>query len=194
MVGHDLTDMIDKNEMRREMRVRRNDFVYGLRQQEMNIAFSRVPGPLDAYFIAGNIVAGYVATGSEADPSRLIEQAHAKGCVIALPHVTSKTSPIRFLKWAPGDALEDGPFGLKQPFTDAEPCVPNVTLVPLVAFDESLMRLGQGAGHYDRALSLLDNAFNVGIAWSMQQVLQISADPWDIPLDAILTEKYWMAA
>ena len=55
------------------------------------------------------------------------------------------------------------------------------------------MRLGQGAGHYDRALSLLDSAFIVGIAWSAQEAPLLPADPWDIPLNAVLTEKAWIS-
>jgi 5-formyltetrahydrofolate cyclo-ligase len=65
-------------------------------------------------------------------------------------------------------------------------------LVPLVAFDSRLMRLGQGAGHYDRALSLLGNAIAIGIAWSVQYAPSLITDPWDIPMDAVLTEKSWI--
>ena len=189
-----MNDTIDKSELRRRMRVARNEYVESLSQSDLGIAFSRIPAPLDPFLRPDKIIAGYIAVGSEADPLRLIEQAQQKGCATALPHVTSKSSPMRFLRWTPGDALEDGPFGLKQPPAEAEPCAPDVVLTPLVAFDASMMRLGQGAGHYDRALSLLDNAIAVGVAWSIQQVENIPADPWDIPLDAVLTEKYWMTS
>ena len=189
-----MNDIIDKSELRRKIRVARNEYVASLSPQDLGLAFSRIPAPLDAYLLPGKIVAGYIAVGSEANALRLVEQAYEKGCATALPHVTSKTAPLRFLRWTPGDGLEDGPFGLKQPLTDAEPCDPDVVLTPLVAFDASMMRLGQGAGHYDRALSLLDNAIAVGVAWSIQQVESVPADPWDIPLDAVLTEKYWMTS
>ena len=98
---------------------------------------------------------------------------------------------MRFLRWSPGDILEPGPFGLLQPPIDAEAILPDVALVPLVAFDSRLMRLGQGAGHYDRALSLLDQSFAIGIAWSIQHAPAIETDPWDVPMNAILTEKSW---
>jgi 5-formyltetrahydrofolate cyclo-ligase len=54
------------------------------------------------------------------------------------------------------------------------------------------MRLGQGAGHYDRALSLLDQSIAIGLAWSVQNAPALVSDIWDVPLDAVLTEKSWI--
>ncbi len=101
---------------------------------------------------------------------------------------------MQFLRWSTDAPLEDGPFGLKQPQATSERCSPTVLLVPLVAFDSALFRLGQGAGHYDRALSLLPEGRAIGIGWSVQQAPTLPLDPWDIPLDAILTEKAWLSA
>lgn len=184
---------ISKSELRAEYRSLRADFAEALGEGEKAIAFSKAPAPLAKLFKPGCTVAAYVPVGSEADPRMLLAQAHDAGCATALPYVTSKASPMQFLRWTPGDPLHDGPFGLQQPDSAAEACEPDIVLVPLVAFDSRLMRLGQGAGHYDRALSLLDKAFAVGIAWSVQQAPSLPTDPWDIPLDAILTEKAWIA-
>ena len=181
-----------KAAMRREYREKRDAFVAALSPQDRRLAFSAVPTPLSAYFTPGKVIAGYVAQGSEADPYALLTEAHSRGCAIALPYVTSRVSPMQFLSWSPGAALEAGPFGLQQPTADAEPCKPDILLVPLVAFDGELMRLGQGAGHYDRALSLLDDAIAIGMAWSIQEAAAIPSEPWDIPMDAILTEKAWI--
>ena len=98
-----------------------------------------------------------------------------------------------FLQWQPGDELIEGAFGLMQPKSSAPTLTPDIVLVPLVAFDRALNRLGQGAGHYDRALSIIDNVQTIGIAWSVQEAGAIPADPWDVPLDAILTEKEWIS-
>lgn len=189
-----MSDPTDKTALRREMRAKRDAFVAALSAPERRLTFSRAPAPLSSMFAPGSTVAGYVAMGSEADPSKLLDAALEAGCTIALPHVVSRVSPMRFLRWAPGDPLIDGPFGLKQPDADCETVIPDIVLVPLLAFDDRLNRLGQGAGHYDRALSLLSDARKVGIAWSIQQADELAADPWDIPLDAVLTERYWMTA
>ncbi len=184
----------DKAAMRREYRKLRDDYVAALSDQDRSISFSQVPSPLAAYLQPGKIVAGYIAKDREANPSAFLSAAHERGCITALPYVTGRAAPMQFLRWSPGDLLEPGPFGLMQPSAIAEAVDPDVVLVPLVAFDSRLMRLGQGAGHYDRALSLLDSSIAVGIAWSVQHAPAIDADAWDIPMDAILTEKSWMTS
>jgi 5-formyltetrahydrofolate cyclo-ligase len=184
---------VTKSELRAHYRALRADFADSLDERERAIAFSKAPAPLAEHFKPGCTVAAYIPVGSEADPRALLGQASEAGCLTALPYVTSRASPMQFLHWSPSNSLVEGPFGLQQPESSAEPCEPDVILVPLVAFDSRLMRLGQGAGHYDRALSLLDNAFTVGIAWSVQQAPALPTDPWDIPLNAILTEKAWIA-
>lgn len=132
-------------------------------------------------------VAGYIATGSEADPAPLIAAARRAGLIIALPHTVSREDPIRFLI-DDGTPLIDGPFGLTQPPHDAAEAAPDLVLVPLLAFDRALHRLGQGAGHYDRALLGLRKALRIGIAFSGQRVDALPVDSWDQPLDAVITE------
>jgi 5-formyltetrahydrofolate cyclo-ligase len=180
--------------MRRIFRRKRDEYVSGLAPQDLKIAFSAAPSPLKSMFTLGKTVAAYVAIGSEADPFALLRAAHEAGCKTALPYVTSKISPMLFHDWSPGERLETGPFGLIQPPADNKVVIPDIVLVPLVAFDVRLARLGQGAGHYDRALSILSDVTTVGISWSVQKCDFIPVDPWDVPLDYILTEKEWMTS
>lgn len=181
-----------KSELRAFYRKARADFAANLSDSERAIAFSAPPSMLTDHFTNRKIVAGYIPVGTEADPQALLRIAQEKGCSIALPYVTSRASPMRFLRWAIGEPLHTGPFGLLQPKAESEDCHPDIILTPLVAFDRNLMRLGQGAGHYDRALSVRSTALIVGIAWSVQETQQLPCDPWDIPLHAILTEKAWI--
>jgi 5-formyltetrahydrofolate cyclo-ligase len=182
----------DKASQRLKYRQLRDAFVGGLSIAEKSLAFSRIPSTLMTLLKPDMVVAGYIAKDTEVDPSTIMAEAHALGCRIALPHVTGKAAPMQFLEWAPGDDLVAGPFGLQQPAETATRCNPDIVLVPLIAFDSRLMRLGQGAGHYDRALSILDSAIAVGLAWSVQMASSLVTDPWDVPMDAILTERSWM--
>lgn len=141
----------------------------------------------------GLIVASYRPLGSEADPAPLADAARAAGCTLALPHVTTRAAPLRFLSWDPAQPLERGAFGLLQPAADAPEVSPDIILTPLVGFDDAGNRLGQGAGHYDRAFAAHPDAWRVGIAWSVQRVAALPADPWDMPLHAIATESDWIA-
>lgn len=135
------------------------------------------------------IVATYCAVGSEADPTQLAAAAAAAGCALALPFVVDRTAPIRFLAWQIGEPLVAGPFNLRQPHPSSPEVAPDVILTPLVGFDRRLDRLGQGAGHYDRAFARYESAWRVGVAWSVQEVPAIPADIWDVPLHAIITEE-----
>ena len=149
----------------------------------------------DAYRVrlsAGMTVASYVPVGSEADPAPLARAAIAAGCVIALPHVVDRATPLRFLAWATEAALVAGPFGLHQPAADAAELEPDIILTPLVGFDRRGTRLGQGAGHYDRAFAAHPAAWRVGVALAVQEVDALPADPWDMPLHAIATDKEWI--
>lgn len=149
----------------------------------------------DAYLTMlsrGLTVASYVPVRGEADPTLLARAAVAAGCVIALPHVVDRATPLRFLAWDTEAALVAGPMGLHQPAESAAELAPDIVLTPLVAFDRRLNRLGQGAGYYDRAFTRFPDARRIGVAWSVQEVATVPTDPWDVALHAIATELEWI--
>jgi 5-formyltetrahydrofolate cyclo-ligase len=183
-----------KPKLRAELRARRDALVEGLDAGGRNFAFRRAPTPLQGLFASSQVVAGYVAVGSESDPAGLLEQAHAQGATIALPFVERRSVPMRFLQWQPGEPLIVGPYGLSQPDrASAREVAPDLFLAPLLGFDRRLHRLGQGAGFYDRAFARYPEAVRVGVAWSVQEVEMVPDDPWDVPLHAVLTEREWIA-
>ena len=172
-----------KRVLRARMRAERDAFAMGC---------DTVIMPPDAFLerlLPGMVVASYIPTGSEADPTPLAAAARAAGCTLALPHVTSRSAPIRFLAWDEDAALVEGPFGLRQPTPTAVELRPEIIVTPLLAFDDSRNRLGQGAGHYDRAFAACPGAWRLGVAWSCQRCDALTADPWDVPLHAIVTEE-----
>jgi 5-formyltetrahydrofolate cyclo-ligase len=122
-----------------------------------------VPDAFRTRLDRGLTVTSYVPIGSEADPSPLARAAVEAGCVLALPHVTVRSEPMRFLAWE----------------TEA-------------ALDAKLDRLGQGAGYYDGAFARFPDAWRVGVAWSVQQVEDLPVDPWDMALHAVVTEQGWI--
>ncbi len=137
------------------------------------------------------VIASFVPMPGEADPGMLAAAALDLGWQIALPHITDRASPMRFLAWQPGDALAAGPFGLRQPPADAPALRPDIALTPLLAFDRALNRLGQGAAYYDRAFADLPTVLRIGVAWSIQRIDMVPADPWDVPLHGVIDEYGW---
>jgi 5-formyltetrahydrofolate cyclo-ligase len=178
--------MMDKRSLRATARAARDAFA----------VVAHAPIRVDARFAAllspGLVVASYVPIGSEADPAPLEQAAVRAGCSLALPHVVDRETPLRFLRWSPDHVLTAGPFGLRQPAGEGAQVAPDIVLTPLVAFDRHLNRIGQGAGHYDRAFDAFPHAKRIGVAWSVQRLDAIPADPWDKPLDAIATEQDWI--
>lgn len=139
-------------------------------------------------------VAVYLPIGSEIDTLPLIDRLIARDVQVALPHVRGRRDTMRFLAWQPGDALPEGPMGLRQPDAEANEVTPDLILTPLLAFDGGLNRLGYGAGHYDRAFAANMAARRVGVAWALQQVDSLPIETWDVPLHAVATEAGWIAA
>ena len=138
------------------------------------------------------IIDSYLPIDGEADPAPLAAAVIGRGWRLALPHVTTRAAPMRFLRWSADAPLILGPFGLHQPEAAAEPLSPDIILTPLVAFDDQLARLGQGAGYYDRAFAALPGALRIGIAWSVQRVPKVPVDPWDVALHGVVTEHGWI--
>lgn len=112
-----------------------------------------------------------------------------------------KPAPQKHLWFAPhrlGDPLQPNRYGIPEPDTNRHPPLPlrqlDIILMPLVGFDEKLNRLGMGGGYYDRSLAFLHHSQwrrprLIGIAHECQKVNQLIPAPWDIPMDALVTEK-----
>lgn len=140
----------------------------------------------------GSAVAGYLAIGSELDAAPLLYRAAREGFKTALPVVKEEGQLMKFLPWAPDDALTHGRHGTRIPAREGAEVSPDLLLAPLLAFDRTGRRLGQGGGYYDRALARLRQEGDVlcaGLAFSAQEVDKVPADGQDQRLDVVLTEK-----
>lgn len=141
---------------------------------------------------AGTVVAGYWPLGDEIDVRPLLHHLARTGGRPVLPVMQGPGLPLRFRAWAPGQALRPGPFGVQEPGPEAPELVPSLVLVPLLAFDRTGMRLGYGAGFYDRTLALLragGPVTAVGIGHAAQEVPAVPHDGLDQPLDWVVTDR-----
>lgn len=153
------------------------------------------PAPAHAALIAalapfaGKIVAGYSAIGTEIDPFPALA-ALAGTHRLCLPVTHGHGAPLSFHLWTPGEDLQSAGFGTAAPVS-AEAVVPDVLVVPLLAFDRNGGRLGYGAGHYDRSLSGLRANGTVtafGFAFAGQEFDALPQEPTDQPLNGVVTE------
>ena len=141
---------------------------------------------------AGISISAYWPLEEEFDPRPLFTALHRRGHPIGLPVIVGKGQPLLFRRWEPTMELVRGPFRVMTPPSTALEIVPELLLVPLLAFDRAGYRLGYGGGFYDRTIAKLraaGDALAVGVAFAALEVPAVPRDATDQPLDWIVTER-----
>ncbi len=144
-------------------------------------------------------IALYIACRGEMDPAPLLQLALERKKQTYLPLLNDHpVNSMRFIRYRKGDRLINNRFGIPEPRLDhtktISPWALDLVLVPLVAFDHFGNRLGMGGGYYDRTFAFTNQHAHwkgprlIGIAHDFQQVDKLVKQPWDIPLDAVITE------
>lgn len=182
-----------KKQLRKRMRAMR---LVADQKEGPNVARAIVAhfmGALDTIGIGpGTIVGGYWPIVTEADVRPLLARLEERGVICALPVVTAPGAELEFRRWGVLDNLEPGPLETSHPTADAPVVIPDVLLVPLLAFDEDGFRLGQGGGYYDKTLAAMRRKGSVkavGVGFSVQKAAHVPRDDRDEPLDWVLTEE-----
>jgi len=151
---------------------------------------ARIANRLDTVLPASDrqVVAVYWPIRGEPDLRDWYADAVSRGITLALPVVTGKGQPLAFLPWRPGDALVPGALKIPVP-ARGEPVRPDVVVSPLVGFDQEWHRLGNGGGYYDRTLaSYQTKPLTIGVGYQRCALRTIYPQPFDIPMDCIITE------
>lgn len=137
------------------------------------------------------VLAGYLAIRDEADPLPVVARHAGPVC---LPVVLGRARPLVFRQWNGDDStLVPGSFGTRHPAETFPELEPEVLIVPLVGFDRQGNRLGYGGGFYDRTLQILRQTRPVraiALAWAVQELPLIPAEPTDQPVDLIVTDRF----
>jgi 5-formyltetrahydrofolate cyclo-ligase len=184
--------VLDKPGLRAHLRDARAEHVAALAASSRLLEETeRAAAQVVARLPEGAAVALYHPLADELSPAPLTAILRTRGHRLALPHVEADRVTMTFRAWVPGEELERAPFGLWQP--TGQVLIPAVVLTPLIGFDRQGGRIGQGAGHYDRAFAALPGALRIGYAWSVQEVERVPHDPWDVALHAIATEREWIS-
>lgn len=190
-------DPENRSRLRKTLRQRRQS----LSNAEQRLAATRLYQNLihDHLFLRAKRVGFYFANDGEIDSLELLIAAlrMRKKCYLPLlsPH---RPDQVSFARFEEGDILQSNRWGILEPLARAGQCVPpaslNLVLVPLVGFDESGARLGMGKGFYDRTFSFkrragMNRPRLVGLAHECQKAERIPVSDWDVPLDAVVTDK-----
>ena len=135
------------------------------------------------------ILGGYFPVNYEVDTFQLMRVLKQKKFKLSLPVVSSKFD-MNFYLWNFNDPLNVNKYGIPEPQLKKK-VIPDVLLVPMVAYDDKLNRLGYGGGYYDRFLKKYEkkNIIKIGLAISCQEVKRLPTNSFDKKMDFILTEK-----
>lgn len=190
-----------RNEIRREMRARRR-FLSHRERADAAAGFAKIAKRV---LRPGMRVAVYLKQGGEADPGPVIALARQRNCSLYLPVITDyRRSRMEFARFDPHTPMRANRFGILEPDSRATRRIPvrrlDLVLLPLIAFDARGWRIGSGAGFYDRCLRHLRSGRKwrrprlIGVGYEFQRVPQLDPQPWDVPMDAVLTEKNLLLA
>ena len=138
------------------------------------------------------IIGGYYPSNYEVNILNFLEKAVKRNFTITLPIIESSNN-MCFKSWVFKEPLYVNKFGMLEPRNLKKKIIPDLIMVPLVAFDNCLNRIGYGKGYYDRSLRKISkmkkNAIFLGIAYSFQKCKKIPVNNHDVKLDYIFTEK-----
>jgi len=161
--------------------------------KKFNFNFNSIFGLIKKHFREKKIIiAGYYPSNYEVDIIKFLQEAEKKNFKIVLPIVRSSNN-MSFNLWAFKEPLQVNKFGILEPKKAKKNIIPDLIMVPIVAFDNHLNRIGYGKGYYDRSLKKIKrikkNSICVGIAYSFQKRKMIPVNKYDFKLDYIFTER-----
>lgn len=126
---------------------------------------------------------------NEYDARHLAKMLREAGALTALPVVVAPKMPLVFREWHPGVALARGPLDIPYP-ADSRELEPLAVLLPMNGWDAQGFRLGYGGGFFDRTLAAREPRPQViGVSYELARMPSIHPQPWDIPMDYVVTER-----
>ena len=132
----------------------------------------------------------YYPFGDELSTLELMDQLTKKNFTISLPMINNKFE-MSFYSWNPNEPLSINRFGILEPLKGKK-IIPSTLIIPMLAFDSNLNRLGYGGGFYDRFIKKIEKqtiCIKIGLALSCQKINKVPVDKHDRKMDFIITEK-----
>ena len=177
---------MNKSEIRKKiLKIRKKN---NLKNHSINFKF--IDKVLKKEKIKGKTLGGYYPYNYEVDGTQILKKFEKQKYRITLPKI-KKNFQMDFFNWSTKDPLNINKYGIPEPISNKVQ-YPDILLVPIVAYDENLNRVGYGGGFYDRYINKIKKykkVVTIGLAYSFQMVKKISTNKYDIKLDFIITEK-----
>ena len=138
-------------------------------------------------------VAIYYPIKSEISPLKLVSISKKLGLTVSLPVMFKGLKSLSFKVWSGDQKLKKSYYGILEPSYENKFIIPEIMIVPLLAFDKNLNRLGYGKGYYDTTIKDIRNKgrlfLTVGLGYDNQEFPKIPIEKHDQKMDVIMTEK-----
>ncbi|CAK7028837.1 MAG: 5-formyltetrahydrofolate cyclo-ligase [Desulfovibrio sp.] len=191
------TNLHIKETIRKAMRARRKDMLV---ETVHALSFAAQSNILeDKAWKNAQSVGLYVAVRHEVETGILMENAWSAGKDVYFPYTPPTGAGVmHLLPCASGEKLVTNHFGIPEPTPatcplpeEGEEWVPDVIVVPGIAFDVKGRRVGSGGGYYDRlfAKRSMARTLRIGLAYGFQVLDEVPVEKWDAPMHAIATEE-----
>ena len=179
----------DKSYLRKKSLIQRKKKYLTANKFNFNLIFKLIR---EHFYKKKITIAGYYPSNYEVNILSFLEKLSKKKFKTVLP-VINASGGMSFRSWIFKEPLYVNKFGILEPKSSKKKIIPDLIMVPLVAFDNRLNRIGYGKGYYDRSLKKINkikkNAISLGIAYSFQKCQKIPTNKHDFKLDYIFTEK-----
>tara|TARA_B100000787_G_scaffold81068_1_gene59863 strand:+ start:281 stop:826 length:546 start_codon:yes stop_codon:yes gene_type:complete len=160
-------------------------------KKNIQINFNQIIELLKKEKINKKVIGGYYPVNFEVDDLELLKKFKKKNFCICLPTI-KKNFQMDFYNWSFLEPLNINKYGIPEP-EKKNIVYPDILLIPLVAFDKNLNRLGYGGGYYDRLIAKISKKkkiIKIGLALSVQKIDKVPINVYDQKLDYIVTNKY----
>ena len=190
----------DKRALRRFLRRQRQ----ALSQHEQRLAAQRLCQHLKTLpeIRRARRISLYLPVNGEIDPMPLLPWLRKRNVEVYLPVLRPfSTNTLWFVAYRPDTPMVKNRFGIWEPDLRFSAQQRNrlpawaldTLIVPLVGFDGNANRMGMGGGFYDRSLAFMHrpgpSPTLIGIAHACQQVASLPVEPWDVPLQAVVSDQ-----
>jgi len=136
-------------------------------------------------------ISAYFPIKNEIDVLPIMCELERLGHKCLLPHMKGKDNPLTFLEWSSDAEMVMGEFNIYEPKTEIS-AIPDIIIIPLVAFDKNGYRIGYGAGMYDKTIADLTNkghpVFVIGVGYDFQKTDFIPIEKTDMLMGIIITD------
>ena len=180
-----------KEELRKYFFSLRKNKYFNLKKKDFKPLVSEI-----AIHNKNSIIGSYYSINFELDLKILNTFLFTKGFSLSLPFIHKDNELMEFKEWNSSDVLQLNKYGIPQMFLDSKTIIPDIFLVPLLAFDKCGNRLGYGSGYYDKYFNMLNKTKKrfrtIGVGFSFQKKDKLQTLKTDFCLDAVFTEKRFL--